>query len=238
MKKILVAGTLFITVTVQAQKTPVKSGAKTPVKTSAKPATANPLKNQNDSVSYAIGAMVANFYKQQGVKNLNTSLVARAVNDVYGNKKPLLNENESNFTVMRFLNPELSKTLNESDAFLASNKKRAGVKTTHSGLQYEVITEGKGSKPTAADTVTVHYRGTLINGTEFDNSYKRGEPISFPLGNVIPGWTEGLQLMATGSKYKLYIPSQLGYGMNGSGPIPGGSALIFEVELIKVNGKE
>lgn len=233
MKKLLFAGTLLLTVAAQAQKTAVKQ--KTPVKPKT---VVNPLKNQNDSVSYAIGSMVASFYKQQGVTKLNANLVAKAVNDVYGNKKTLLNEEQCNTTVMRYLNPELSKHVSESEAFLAANQKKAGIKTTPSGLQYEVITEGKGTKPTAADTVTVHYRGTLINGTEFDNSFKRGQPISFPLGNVIAGWTEGLQLMSVGSKYKFYIPAQLGYGMNGSGPIPGGAALIFEVELLQVNGKE
>ncbi len=233
MKKFLFAVTLLTTVVAQAQKTAVKP--KTPVKPVA---AVNPLKNQNDSVSYAIGSMVANFYKQQGVTKLNANLVAKAVNDVYGNKKALLNEEQCNTTVMRYLNPELSKHVSESEAFLAENLKKPGIKTTPSGLQYEVITEGTGIKPTAADTVTVHYRGTLINGTEFDNSFKRGQPISFPLGNVIAGWTEGLQLMSVGSKYKLYIPAQLGYGMNGTGPIPGGAALIFEVELLQVNGKQ
>jgi FKBP-type peptidyl-prolyl cis-trans isomerase len=118
--------------------------------------------------------------------------------------------------------------------FLAANKKKAGVKTTASGLQYEVIREGTGPKPTAQDTVTVNYAGTLINGTEFDNSYKRGEPITFPLRGVIAGWTEGLQLMSTGAKYKFYIPHQLAYGTNDVGTIPAGSVLVFEVELLKI----
>lgn len=240
MKKLLLAGMLFAVTAASAQKTPVKSG--TP-KTAAKPKTApvkatNPLKNQTDSVSYAIGAMVASFYKQQGIKTMNAAMVSKAVMDIYASKAALLNETECNTTVMRALNPGLTNTVEESEKFLATNKNRPGVKISASGLQYEVIREGTGIKPTASDTVTVHYSGTLVNGTEFDNSYKRGEPISFPLGNVIPGWTEGLQYMSVGSKYKLYIPYQLGYGMNGQGPIPGGSTLIFEVELLKVNGKE
>jgi FKBP-type peptidyl-prolyl cis-trans isomerase len=120
--------------------------------------------------------------------------------------------------------------------FLARNAQEPGVMTTASGLQYKVITEGSGAQPTATDTVTVHYRGTLIDGTEFDSSYSRGEPISFPLNGVIPGWTEGLQLMTVGSKYILYIPSELGYGAQGAGAaIPPNSTLIFEVELLGIN---
>jgi len=123
------------------------------------------------------------------------------------------------------------------EKFLAENKKRPEVKTTASGLQYEVIKEGNGIRPTEDDSVTCHYAGTLLNGTEFDNSYKRGEPITFNLRGVIPGWTEGLQHMTIGSKYKLYIPYQLGYGIQGSGPIPGGAVLIFDVELLDVKKK-
>jgi len=131
-----------------------------------------------------------------------------------------------------------SKEKKEGNAFLAANKKKPGIVTTASGLQYEVVTLGTGPKPTAEDTVVCHYRGTLINGQEFDNSYSRGEPISFPLNGVIRGWTEGLQLMPKGSKYKFYIPSDLGYGDRGAGQdIPGGSALIFDVELIDIKAK-
>jgi FKBP-type peptidyl-prolyl cis-trans isomerase len=119
--------------------------------------------------------------------------------------------------------------------FLEDNAKKAGVKTTSSGLQYKVITEGTGKKPKATETVTVHYRGTLIDGTEFDSSYKRGEPISFGLNRVIAGWTEGLQLMPTGSKYEFYIPYNLAYGDRGAGGvIPPYATLIFEVELLGV----
>ena len=122
----------------------------------------------------------------------------------------------------------------ESEAFLAENAKHKDVNVTASGLQYTHLTVGKGENPTAASTVTVHYRGTLIDGTEFDSSYKRGEPISFPLGNVIKGWTEGLQLMKPGGKTKFYIPQELAYGANPTpnGPIPPYAALLFEVELI------
>ncbi|TKB48724.1 FKBP-type peptidyl-prolyl cis-trans isomerase [Ferrimonas sediminicola] len=127
----------------------------------------------------------------------------------------------------------------EGEAFLAENAKKEGVQVTDSGLQYKVITQGEGAKPAATDTVEVHYRGTLIDGTEFDSSYKRGESISFPLNGVIKGWTEGLQLMSVGSKYELYIPSDLAYGERGAGQsIPGNAALVFEVELLGIPSQE
>jgi len=131
------------------------------------------------------------------------------------------------------------KNKDEGDKFLADNAKKPGVKTTASGLQYEVITEGNGPSPTAQDKVTVNYKGTLLDGTVFDSSYDRGQPVTFPLGSVIPGWTEGLQLMKTGAKYKLYIPSSLAYGERGAGPKIGPNAtLTFEVELISVEKGE
>ena len=133
---------------------------------------------------------------------------------------------------------QAKKGADEGAKFLAENSKKAGVKTTASGLQYEVITEGKGAHPKASDTVTVHYKGTLLNGETFDSSYDRNQPVTFPLGNVIPGWTEGVQLMTVGSKYKFYIPSALGYGERGAGAKIGpNSTLIFEVELLAI-GKE
>jgi len=127
------------------------------------------------------------------------------------------------------------KAKEAGEKFLAENGKKEGVKTTASGLQYEVITEGKGAHPKATDTVTVHYKGTLLNGEEFDSSYSRNQPVTFPLGNVIPGWTEGVQLMTPGSKYKFYIPSALGYGERGAGvKIGPNETLVFEVELLSV----
>jgi FKBP-type peptidyl-prolyl cis-trans isomerase len=238
MKKYFLIGLSFTAFAAGAQKTTAKPAAK-PAAKNTKPVAANPLKNANDSVSYAIGVLVASYYKnQQGINKLNSSLVAKAVNDVYGNKKPLLNDNQCNMAIIQYTTPDLTKTMKASEAFLAENKKRPEIKTTASGLQYEVLVQGTGTKPTPSDTITAHYRGTLIDGTEFDNSYKRGEPLTLQLGSVIAGWIEGMQLMPTGSKYKLYIPYQLGYGMNTTGSIPGGSALIFEVELLKVNGKQ
>jgi FKBP-type peptidyl-prolyl cis-trans isomerase len=163
--------------------------------------------------------------------------VSKAINDVFGKKNSLLSEEEAQLAVMRFLNPNVFKTIEAGEKFLAQNKNKPGVKTTASGLQYEVIKEGNGKKPVATDTVEVNYAGTLIDGTEFDNSYKRGSSISFALNGVIRGWTEALQLMPVGSKYKLYIPYKLAYGMNDMGHIPGGSVLICEVELLNIKGK-
>ena len=132
--------------------------------------------------------------------------------------------------------PLMAQTaLEKGKAFLAENGKKPGVKTTASGLEYEIITPGTGKSPKATDTVQVNYRGTLIDGTEFDSSYKRGEPIEFPLNRVIPGWTEGVQLMKEGSKYRFYIPSNLAYGSSGAGGVIGpDETLIFDIELLKV----
>jgi FKBP-type peptidyl-prolyl cis-trans isomerase FklB len=232
MKKYFVAAFALGALTVQAQKTAPKKT--TPVKTTQSTAV---LKNLNDSVSYAIGMSVANFYSQQGIKNLNTTMVSKAINDVFSKKNSLLTEEEAQLAVMRFLNPNVFKNIEEGEKFLAQNKTKQGVKTTASGLQYEVIKEGNGKRPSASDTVEVNYAGTLLNGLEFDNSYKRGSSISFALNRVIPGWTEALQLMTVGSKYKLYIPYKLAYGMNDMGQIPGGSLLVFEVELLDIKSK-
>jgi FKBP-type peptidyl-prolyl cis-trans isomerase FklB len=181
---------------------------------------------------------VATFYKQQGIKTFNTTLVARAINDVMSGKKTLMDETEANTCMNNYvsrLQTDKSKPrIDSGAAFLAKNKLRAGVKTTPSGLQYEVIKEGTGPHPTAKDSVTCNYKGQLLDGTVFDNSYDRGQPITFPLDHVIPGWAEGLQLMSVGSKYRFFIPYNLAYGAFDYGPIPGGSMLTFEVELLDV----
>ena len=194
------------------------------------------LKTLTDSVSYAVGVSVANFYKQQGIKAMNSELVANAINDVFSGKLPLLDDKTCNDVMMTYLNKieeEKAKVhLDEGKNFLEENKKQPGVKTTASGLQYEILTSTTGPKPIATDSVTCHYRGTLINGFVFDESYKRGAPITFALNGVIAGWTEGLQLMSAGSKFKFYIPYNLAYGLYDNNSIPGGSTLIFEVELL------
>jgi len=232
MKKIVVASLVLFSLSVQAQKK--KTAVRKSTTTKKATTSAKPLKNLTDSASYALGMSVANFYKQQGFKNLNTALIAKAITDVQSDKQPLLAVDVANEAIMFFVNPSLRNTIEDGKKFLAANKAKPNVKTTPSGLQYEVLKQGNGQKPGITDTVEVNYVGTLLNGTEFDNSFKRGQPISFALNGVIKGWTEGLQLMPVGSKYKFYIPYELGYGMNGNGPIPGGATLVFEVELLKI----
>lgn len=210
-----------------------------PVKPAAKPVVvAKPMKTLNDSASYAIGISVANFYKQQGFTKINTSLVSAAINDVMEEKKTLLDEfavnNVMNKCMTQLQEAKVKPMIDSGNAFLARNKNRPGVVTTPSGLQYEVITQGTGIKPTLNDTFVAHYRGTLLNGQEFDASYNRGQPLQLGVNQVIRGWTEGLQLMPVGSKYKFYIPYDLAYGTFGQGEIPGGALLVFEVELLDV----
>lgn len=201
-------------------------------------ANANLLKNANDSTSYAIGIGIANFYGQQGVNNLNTGLIAKAIQDVFGKKNVLLDDDQANTVIMDYLGQiELEKAkpvIAEGEKFLAENKKKKGVITTSSGLQYEIIKKGTGPIPSDTATVLCHYKGQLLNGEEIDNSYSRGEPASFQVNGVIEGWTEALQLMPVGSTYKLYIPHYLAYGTTNRHPIPGGSVLIFEIELLEV----
>ena len=234
MKKLFLLALVSVTsVLLWAQQ-----GAKKPV-TNAAPASV--LKTLNDSASYAIGYSLASFYKQQGVSNLNTSLVTKAINDVLGNKPALCDDYTANSIVTSYLNKlqdaKSKPTIESGKEFLERNKTRAGIKTTASGLQYEVMKEGTGIRPSGADSVTVHYKGMFIDGTPFESSYDRGEPITFTLNRVIAGWTEGLQLMNVGSKYKLYIPHTLAYGSHDNGLIPGGSTLVFEVELLDVKKK-
>jgi FKBP-type peptidyl-prolyl cis-trans isomerase len=243
MKRTLFAACLFCAISASAQvkkaSAPKATAGTTKTPAAAKPTSAPNLKNLNDSASYAMGISFANFYVQQGLSDINLSLVNKAIADVIGKKKVLLSNEEANMIMMRYMNQaqeaKAKGNIEAGEKFLAQNKTKPGIKTTTSGLQYEVLKEGNGPKPEATDTVTVHYAGTLLNGEEFDNSYKRGEPISLPLNGVIRGWTEALQLMPLGSKYKLYIPYQLGYGTQGAGSIPPGSVLIFEVELLKIN---
>lgn len=231
MKKILLFVSVFISIkTTNAQTNP-----------KAKPVTTKPaiiLKTLNDSASYAVGMSVANFYKQQGVSNLNAAIVSQAINDILGGKKPLCDDATANVIMNRYmtrLQEEKAKAdITAGQKFLAQNKLRPDVKTTASGLQYEIIKQGDGAKPITTDTVVCHYKGTFLNGTVFDNSYDRGEPTTFSVKGVIKGWTEGLQLMNVGSKFKFYVPYNLAYGAFDYNDIPGGSMLIFEVELLAV----
>ena len=197
------------------------------------------LKNEVDSVSYAIGLSVAKFYKQANLTNINTAMLIKAINDVKNNGKLVMNEEQANTCMANFMHKAQeersagNKKIGEE--FLAANKNKPGVVTLPSGLQYMVIKEGNGPKPGPTDKVKVHYHGTLIDGRVFDSSVDRGQPIELAVNGVIPGWTEALQLMSVGSKWKLFIPSNLAYGDQQAGPlITPGSTLIFEVELLDV----
>ncbi len=230
-----------------APKKPASTG-KTMTKTTfiAKPVFGSLL----DSASYAFGHAMASNLKAGGLNGLNYDLLVMGLKDAFGNNTPILNEEASQTTINRLFESlagareEKNKTqfaaqIKEGEDFLAKNKLKNGVITTPSGLQYEIIKQGTGNKPKATDQVTVHYQGTLLNGFEFDSSYKRGEPITLELNRVIKGWTEGVQLMPEGSKYRFYIPYNLGYGASGAGQnIPPYATLIFEVELIKIGAPE
>jgi FKBP-type peptidyl-prolyl cis-trans isomerase FklB len=225
-----------------------KTAAKKPA-TASKTAPAVTLKTQRDKNSYALGMSIGLGMHKRGV-DVDPTLVARGMRDQMSGTKTLLSEDEMKATLQQ-LNNEVVKqqeakareagatNRKEGDAFLAANKAKPGVITLPDGLQYKVLTEGTGPKPTASDTVTVNYRGTLVNGKEFDSSYKRGQPVSFPVGGVIKGWTEALQLMPVGSKWQLFIPPDLAYGDRPPSPdIEPGSTLIFDVELLSIGEKK
>jgi len=199
------------------------------------------LKNQKDKISYIIGMDIGNNLKKQSI-DVEPNILAKGVKDVLTGGKPLLSEQEIRETMTTFQNEMrvkqevvAKKNKEQGDSFLAANKKKEGVKTLQSGLQYKVIKVGIGKKPKLNDYVTTHYRGTLIDGTEFDSSYERGQPATFQVSGVIPGWTEALQLMEEGAKWQLFIPPNLAYGERGMGGLIGPNAtLIFEVELVSV----
>ena len=192
-----------------------------------------------DKLSYALGLSMGNNFKSSGIQTLSVTDFANGVKAVYEGEKPEMTYDEAK-QVINDLFTQMQREVNdrnraEGEAFLAENKKKSGVVVLPSGLQYEVLTEGKGKKPAATDRVQCHYHGTLINGEVFDSSIERGEPAVFGVSQVIPGWVEALQLMPEGSKWRLFIPSDLAYGENGAGgKIAPNSTLIFDVELLKV----
>lgn len=196
------------------------------------------LKDNKDKVSYSFGLNVGYTFKKQNIDMNNDAFMA-GFRDAMAGKDPALNEQQIR-EVMSAFEKDMDqkqqasgqKNTSEGEKYLAENKSKPGVKTTASGLQYKVLKDGTGASPKESDTVTVNYRGTLIDGTEFDSSYKRGEPATFPLNRVIKGWTEGLQLMKVGSKYQFVIPPGIAYGERASGQIGPNSTLIFEVELL------
>jgi FKBP-type peptidyl-prolyl cis-trans isomerase len=209
-----------------------------------KPASAVPPATTPENVSYAIGTMIAGNLKQQGIK-VDLAELNKGIADVLEGRKPRMDQAQCQQVVMAYQQQQMKdqqeksaasgdKNKKDGAAFLEKNGKREGVVTTASGLQYEVLKKGDGAKPKATDKVKVHYHGTLTDGKVFDSSVDRGEPISFPLNGVIKGWTEGLQLMPTGSKYKFFIPSELAYGPNGQGDIGPNAVLIFDVELLGI----
>lgn len=210
---------------------------------------ATELKTQKDKVSYAIGMDMANSLKKNAIE-VDPDILGQAIKSVLAGQKTLLTDQEVKTTLAELqktmqdkqqekMKVEGDKNKKEGEAFLAGNKNKEGVKTLPSGLQYKVLTEGNGNSPKETDTVTVQYRGTLINGTEFDSSYKRGQPATFPVNGVIKGWSEALQLMKEGAKWQLFIPADLAYGEagTGGGPIGANAALIFEVELASIQAK-
>jgi FKBP-type peptidyl-prolyl cis-trans isomerase FklB len=202
-------------------------------------------KDESDRIGYSIGYQIGGDFKRQGVE-LRSDLVVKGIEDALAGAEPLMAPEEMKRTLVEMKRKIVAaqqegrkkageKDLAEGKAFLAGNAKKEGVATLPSGLQYKVLKDGEGVSPGAADNVTVHYRGTLIDGTEFDSSYGRGNPATFRVNAVIPGWTEALRKMKAGARWQLFIPSHLGYGERSSGRIPPNSTLIFEVELISVN---
>jgi len=243
MNKLVIALLLpFCGFTAMAQ-TKTKAKTKTPVKKVVQ-TSAIPLKFNStlDSASYAFGLSMASSLKGGGLKAVNYDLLVKGLKDAFAGGQTLLSQDMAQKAIGNLFKTvseqKYAVNVAEGKAFLETNKKNPGVITTASGLQYTVITPGSGAKPKATDTVLAHYKGTLLNGKQFDSSYDRNEPLSLSLDRVIPGWTEGMQLMSPGAKYKFFIPYNLAYGERGAGQdIPPYSTLIFDVELLKVNGK-
>ena len=265
---ILATGAIFLSPTQAqqapaptAQNPPAKTTSQAPAATTKKPGTtksgqtsttkaAAPLTLQTpkDKLSYSIGMNIGKSLKRDNV-DVDPAVLLRAIKDVLGGGKLLLTDQEAQSTLTN-LQADLRKKQEQEmqqlaetnkkagDAFLAANKTKDGIVALPSGLQYKILQDGTGPKPTATDTVTVNYRGTLLDGTEFDSSYKRGQPASFPVGGIIKGWTEALQMMAVGSKWQLFIPADLAYGSRqASSTIGPNSTLVFEVELLSIQPK-
>lgn len=216
-----------------------KSNPKTSVKTN-KNTSGFKLSSGMDSLSYAIGLNVGSNLKSQGVENFSYEAMNKGMVDAMTKaEKPLLDEQTASMTIQQKLQEYASKKINvqkeEGKKFLADNKTKAGITELPNGIQYKIIKQGSGVKPAVEDTIKVHYKGTTIDGNVFDDSYSRGEPIEFPLGNLIEGWKQTLVLMPVGSKWQIFLPSDYGYGDRGAGAnIPGGATLIFELELLDV----
>lgn len=227
-----------------AQTTATKKGTATAATKPAPP----PLVTPKDKLSYALGMNIGTGLSKQSI-DIDPNIFLRALKDVLAGNKTQLTEDEAKATIIQLeqtlrakaeaeMKAATEKNRKDGEAFLAANKTKDGVKTLPSGLQYKIVTEGTGPKPTSADVVECNYRGTLIDGTEFDSSQKSGKPVTFPVNRVIKGWTEALQLMPVGSKWQLFIPPDLAYGDRGAGPvIKPGSTLVFDVELVSIQPK-
>ena len=226
-----------------------KTGTTHKSTTTAKSTGTTLLRTQKAKASYALGMSIGMGVHKQSI-DVDPAIVARGLRDAMAGGKTLMTEDEMR-TALQELRADVNKqqeakahaagaaNRKEGETFLEANKSKPGVKTLPDGLQYKVLKEGSGPKPTASDTVTVNYRGTLVNGKEFDSSYKRGQPATFPVGGVIKGWTEALLLMPVGSKWELYLPADLAYGDRGAGPDIGpGDTLVFEVELLSIGDKK
>lgn len=231
-----------------AAKTPAAPAATTRRAPAAKSPLAAPLTTQKDKFSYALGMDLGTNLRKQSVP-VDPTILARGMKDALAGGKTALTDDQAKAVLMEVQNDMRKKqqaqmqqageaNRKEGEAFLEANKSKDGVVALPSGLQYKILTQGTGPKPAASDSVVCNYRGTLINGTEFDSSYKRGEPATFPVSGVIKGWTEALQLMPVGSKWQLFVPSDLAYGERAPGPeIAPNSTLIFEVELLSIQAK-
>jgi len=237
-----------------AQKPAAPAAKKSPsatkkTDTAAKPGTLTTLTTTKEKASYAIGMNLGGGLHRQNI-DVDSAALIQGMKDALSGNKTLLTEEEARAALMQLQSEMQAKmqakaaqegeaNKKEGDAFLAANKTKEGVVTLPSGLQYKILTPGTGPKPTPTDSVVCNYKGTLINGTEFDSSYKRGEPATFPVTGVIKGWTEALQLMPVGSKWQLFVPADLGYGPRGTpgGPIGPNATLIFEVELMSIKDK-
>ncbi|MBN1551045.1 FKBP-type peptidyl-prolyl cis-trans isomerase [bacterium] len=223
----------------------VTLGCNPPPQEQAAPEKPMTLDTEKDKISYSLGADMGKNFKMQNI-DIDVDVFARGLEDAINDREMLMSDTDIQKTRMDYYRKmredrqqrsmALSKENKEKgEAFLAENKKKEGVVTTETGLQYKIITEGSGERPKLTDKVKCHYRGTLIDGTEFDSSISRGEPATFPVNGVIPGWTEALQKMSPGAKWELYIPSELAYGERGAGPKIGpNETLIFEVELLEI----
>jgi FKBP-type peptidyl-prolyl cis-trans isomerase len=248
MKRVfLLPSILMLCATLHAQtKKTTKTGSKTKTATATKSAASTAgasLKTNTDSVSYAFGISLGQFMKSQGIKTINYPMLNKAIDQTIKDQPTLMNTDQANQLMGKIGEAKVKQAAagekEKGREFLVKNKTRKEVVETASGLQYEILVKGTGAVPKKEDTVTANYKGSLLDGKEFDNSYKRGEPLTIPVAGVIPGWTEALTMMPVGSKWKLYIPSSIGYGDYSAGQeIPGGSTLVFEIELLGIGNKK